>query len=129
MPPAKNRNHWFQVIVGDEERMFRGVGVQAEGLFAKLRRIAFDCQPIGFLVNHTHHAHDAEYLADCVHLPNGQYRATLRDSAIARSFRPSPSIEQALPKAPEPIKKRRRCSRYSTPLWPVFPRHLRTRCW
>lgn len=79
MAKAKNSNHWFRCVVSDEERMFRGVGVQAEGLFAKLRRIAFDCDPVGFLVDHTRHAHEQEYLADCVHLPNGTFRTTLRE--------------------------------------------------
>jgi hypothetical protein len=61
---AKNANHYYRGLVGDEERAFRGVSLEAEGLWSKLRRISFDCDPSGFLVDHLRRPYDLKYLAD-----------------------------------------------------------------
>ena len=71
----KNARYYFRGKPGDEERMFRGVDCEPEGLFSKLRRIAFDETPIGFLVDHHQRPHTTKHLADCCYMTNGRFDA------------------------------------------------------
>lgn len=76
---AQNRNPCYQGFVGDEERMFRRVGVAAEGLWSKLRRISHDADVPGLLIDHTLRPLDPEDLADMVHLRPGEFRSHMRE--------------------------------------------------
>jgi hypothetical protein len=79
MAPAKNHLPYFRVYVGDEERTFRRVGVAAEGLYSKLRRVAHDADPTGLLIDHARIPYPTEDLADLVHLRPGDFRANFRE--------------------------------------------------
>lgn len=76
---AKNRNHYFKVKPGDEERMLRGVDVQAIGLLHRLRIVTFDCDPMGFAVDHKRRPLDLEGMADVFGMTNGRFRTTLNE--------------------------------------------------
>lgn len=105
---AISRNHWFKVIVGEEDRLFRGVGLNAEGLYSKLRRIAHDCDPYGFLVDHASRPLTQQYMADCVHLRNGEFSTILRELRERRIILSAVELEAQLSEAAMAVNKRSR---------------------
>jgi len=76
---GKNRNHYFKVKPGDEERMLRDVDVQAVGLLHRLRLVTFDCDPVGFAVDHKRRPLDLAKLADTFYMANGRFRAIFNE--------------------------------------------------
>jgi hypothetical protein len=71
------QNHYFKAYAGDEGRMFLGVSCEAEGMWSKLRRIAHDRQPYGFLVDAYYRPYPEKHLADMCHLSNSRFEALL----------------------------------------------------
>src|ERR1051326_3228660 len=76
---GKNRNPWFKVMPGDDERMLRGVDVQAIGLLHRLRCITHDSDPYGFLVDFRRQPLNLEKLADTFGMTNGRFRAIFNE--------------------------------------------------
>ena len=74
-----NRNHYFKVKPGDDERMLRDVDVQAVGLLHRLRLVTFDCEPVGFAVDHRRRPLDLAKLADTFYMPNGRFRTIFNE--------------------------------------------------
>jgi hypothetical protein len=97
---AKNRNHYFKVKPGDEERMLRGVDVQAVGLLFRLRLVTFDCDPCGFAVDHKRQPLDLVKLADAFSMTNGRFRAIFAELLERQLVQTAAAYREAMLTAP-----------------------------
>src|SRR5216684_6845783 len=97
---ARDRNFYFRVKATDEALMFQFVDVEAEGLYSKLRRFAFGCEPRGFLVDFKRRPISIMDLADGFKMTNGRFRARfdeLRERQIVQTAEEYSSALRTVP--------------------------------
>ncbi|HSY50414.1 MAG TPA: hypothetical protein VLC46_16500 [Thermoanaerobaculia bacterium] len=93
---AKSRLHYFRVMPGDEERMLRGVDVQAIGLHFRCRLVAFDAEPQGFLVDFKRRPLDLPKLADTFGMTNGRFMSIFNELRERQLIQSAAAYQESL---------------------------------
>ncbi len=124
----KQANHYFRSPVGDELRMFRGVSLDAIGLFVWLRLYTFDNEPSGFLVDQYHRPLAMKRLADTIGEKNARCENLFTELRQARLVQSVPEYTALLARAADRGRRAARKRDYFVEMlrdvWPAQPTSL-----
>jgi hypothetical protein len=93
---ARNRDFKFWVKATDEALMFAKVDIEAEGLYSKMRRDAFNSDPRGFLIDFRRVAISPLDMADGYGVTNGRFKARFEELHARQIIQTGEEYEAAL---------------------------------